>query len=305
MVTAIVPAGLHTNLYTDRWNGSLRSPLLPETHKYISLRLMGGRLASRRTVLDNCAIGEGYKTLENDSPNWLRLDTIAGEKLPAFVEVITKFDNPRIPDRPGMLKEKPEELASPHSYFGAIAAVLHDTPETPREELSHLARLFEGPTPNSLDELAARYRTIVKQALAAKTDGDVRWVDSFLQHGLLSNNRNASPKLAELSLLIAISKPAPRPAYGRWYGRRRAWLRHAHSHHRRSPFTGRDRPAPLPQPHRPDDAAQHDWQRPPRARRDHCQPNQPAHCPRDRQPRLALHVRARAGRNSRQLRPRG
>ena len=43
VLTSIVPAGLHTNLYTDRWNGALRSPLLPKTHKYVSLRLMGGR----------------------------------------------------------------------------------------------------------------------------------------------------------------------------------------------------------------------------------------------------------------------
>jgi hypothetical protein len=217
VLTAMVPAGLHTNLVTDRWNGALRSPLLPKTHKYISLRLMGGRLASRRTVLDNCAIGEGYKTLENDSPKWMRLDTISAEKLPAFVEVITKFDNPRIPDRPGMLKESPAELAAPRSYFGAMGAVLHDTPETPREELGHLARLFDGPAPASLEELAARYRMIAKRALAAQTDDDVRWLDSLLRHGLLSNDRNASPKLAELVAAyrgLEAKLPAPRVVDG-------------------------------------------------------------------------------------------
>ncbi len=204
VLTAIVPAGLHTNLYTDRWNGALRSPLLPKTHKYVSLRLMGGRLAAQRTVLDNCAIGEGYKTLENDSPKWIRLDTISGEKLPAFAEVITKFDNPRIPDRPGMLKETPAELASPRSYFGAMRAVLHDTPQTPREELGHLTRLFSDATPPaSLDDLAARYRKIAQGAVAAwaqgkTSDDDVRWLDSLLRNGLLDNRLDASPKLREL-----------------------------------------------------------------------------------------------------------
>ena len=217
VLTSIVPAGLHTNLYTDRWNGTLRSPLLPKTHKYVSLRLMGGRLASRRTVLDNCAIGEGYKPLQNDSPVWHRLDTIAVEKLPAFIEVITKADNPRIPDRPGVLKETPDELASPRSYFGAMRAVLHDTAETPREELSHLARLFDGPAPASLDELATRYRKLAKQALAGQTDGDVRWLDSFLRHGMFSNDRNASPKLAELVAAyraLEAKLPAPRVVDG-------------------------------------------------------------------------------------------
>ncbi|MCC6539570.1 MAG: PSD1 domain-containing protein [Bryobacterales bacterium] len=196
-LTAILPAGLHTNLYTDRWNGALRSPLLPKTHKYLSVRLMGGRLAARRTVLDNCAIGEGYRVLENGSPRWHRLDTYSAEKLPAFAEIVTKRDNPRIPDRPGMIKASETEIAAPRSYFGATQAVLHDSPESPREELGHLMRLFEGAAPESLADLTGRYRAVLRDAVTAweagrATDDDVRWLDAALRAGLLDNRAGAA-----------------------------------------------------------------------------------------------------------------
>jgi len=215
-LTAILPAGLHTNLYTDRWNGALRSPLLPKTHKYLSVRLMGGRLASCRTVLDNCAIGDGYRVLENDSPRWHRLDTYSREKLPAFAEIVTKRDNPRIPDRPRQIKATEAEIAAPGSYFGATSAVLHDKPESPREELGHLARLFEGETPTSLEELIQRYRAVLRNAIAAwaadrATDDDVRWLDAALRAGLLENS--VGPALAAYRELEA-RLPEPRTIDG-------------------------------------------------------------------------------------------
>lgn len=202
LLTALLPAGVHTNRITDRWNGSLRSPLLPKTHKFASLRVLGGKLSAGRTVLDNCAIGEGYKVLTSASPSWLKLKTEANEKLPVFLEVVTKSDNPRIPDRPGVLKNKPEEIASPRSWFGYVRTVLHDVDESPREELSHMDRLFATPI-RSVAELQARYEAIVQEAAEKwaqrqATDDDIRWLDAFLQAGLLPNSAEASPKLAEL-----------------------------------------------------------------------------------------------------------
>ena len=77
---------------SSRLNGALRSPYLPKDKKYISLRVAGGNLAARRTVIDNCAIGENYKVLENDSPQWIRLDTLAAQsELPVFVELVTRW----------------------------------------------------------------------------------------------------------------------------------------------------------------------------------------------------------------------
>ena len=71
---------------------------------------MGGNLGARRTVIDNCAIGENYKVFENDSLTWVRLDSFAKEKrLPVFVELVTRSDNPRLPDRPEVLKPHQKE----------------------------------------------------------------------------------------------------------------------------------------------------------------------------------------------------
>ena len=130
----IVPRGLYTNLLSGRLNGAVRSADLPKDKKFISVRVMGGNLGARRTVIDNCAIGENYKVFENDSPKWVKLDTFAKEKrLPVFVELVTRSDNPRLPDRPEVLKPHQKKLLDdPRSYFGITSVVTHDVPEAPR-----------------------------------------------------------------------------------------------------------------------------------------------------------------------------
>jgi len=199
-ITAILPAGFHTHTWTARWNGALRSPLLGKEKKFLSLRVVGGRLAARRAVLDNCAIGEGYKVLEQTAPGWVTLDTLAKHKLPVFAEIITKHDNPRIPDRPGMLKVSDAELRGPHSFFGVMQAVLHDGPAPPREEMAHLDRLWASPVASE-SELLARYRTLAAEVIDAwaqgrATDGDVRWLEALLP--LLPNAANSTPLLSNL-----------------------------------------------------------------------------------------------------------
>jgi mono/diheme cytochrome c family protein len=201
-ITGVLPSGWHTHTITDGWNGAIRSTLLPKTHKNVSIQALGGKLAARRTVLDNCAIGEGYKIIENNSPAWIKLSTIANEKLPVFLEVITKHDNPRIPDRPGVLKKTPEEIASPRSYFGLMRVVLHNGDEPPREELGHMDRLFAEPV-DSLEGLQARYQAIVTEIIARWSrdeagDEEVRWLDALLASGVLSNRRDASKELERL-----------------------------------------------------------------------------------------------------------
>ncbi|MEZ5402364.1 MAG: PSD1 and planctomycete cytochrome C domain-containing protein [Bryobacteraceae bacterium] len=200
-LTAILPAGLYTNRHTDRWNGALRSPVLPKTHKYLSLRVAGGGFAARRAVLDNCAIGEGYRVLDDATPRWYRLDTYAKEELHTFAEVITKQNNPRIPDRPGVIKATAAELASARSWFGVSGAVLHDTPKPPLEELGHMARLFADPVPRTAAELTARYRAVTTAAVEAWTTGratgdDIRWLNAMIRAGMLANRADASPDLS-------------------------------------------------------------------------------------------------------------
>ena len=58
IVDAVLPAGLYTNITTDRLNGSLRSPWIPTGRKFISLQLVGAGQSMVRTVVDSCALNE-------------------------------------------------------------------------------------------------------------------------------------------------------------------------------------------------------------------------------------------------------
>ena len=203
-ISGVLPAGVYTHALSNRLNGALRSPELPKNKKYLSLRAMGGMLGAHRTVIDNCAIGEKYQILNSDRLRWNKLETYAEQdKLPVFVELITKWENPRIPDRPKRLKAPLEHIDTPTSYFGVVEAVLHDVDETPREELSHMLPLFEGGPPRDWDDLAARYADVIGTAVAnwaarRATDDDARWLDWLVRNDLLSNRADATPRLAAL-----------------------------------------------------------------------------------------------------------
>jgi hypothetical protein len=200
-VTGVFPAGLYTHALSERLNAALRSPLVPKDKKFVSLLAMGGKLGARRTILDNCMLSEDYQTFERDSLAWIKIPNRDDQPtLPFYVELVTKQDNPRIPDRPGRLKAPPEQLASPYSYFGIARAVLHDIDETPKDELTHMRRLFAGEPPASLAALAERYATTIRQAQAAWADGkatddDARWVGWLVEKGLVTNSMDLSPAL--------------------------------------------------------------------------------------------------------------
>ena len=203
-VTGVFPAGIYTHTLSGRLNGSLRSPTLPKDKKYLSVRAMGGILGAHRKVIDNCAIGEKYEILNSDSLRWNKVETEAEqEQLPVFVELVTKWENPRIPDRPKRSKAQPGEIESPTSYFGVVEAVLHDVDEVPREELSHMMRLFDADAPSDWNGLAARYAAgvgmaVTNWAAGRATDDDARWLDWLTRNDLLSNKTSASPRLRAL-----------------------------------------------------------------------------------------------------------
>src|SRR5690606_29588800 len=97
----VYPAGTYTHTLSARLNGAVRSPLLHSGGpKKLSLLTVGGMLGAQRTVIDNCAIGEDYKFIEAGWPQWTTIDIKQDwAELPVFVELVTRWDNPRIPDR--------------------------------------------------------------------------------------------------------------------------------------------------------------------------------------------------------------
>jgi hypothetical protein len=200
-IAGVFPAGLYTHVLSERLEGAARSPLVPKDKKFLSLEIMGGGMAAWRTVLDNCMLSEDYQLIEHDTARWLKIPNRQDQPdLPFYVELVTKALNPRIPDRPGRLKVTDEQVASPYSYFGIRRAVLHDVEESPRDELTHMERLFEGTAPADLQALAERYASIAREAVSRwanrqADEDDVRWIAWLLDHRLLSNDGPGDPKL--------------------------------------------------------------------------------------------------------------
>jgi len=154
VVAAILPAGLYTNVTSDRLNGSLRSPWVPTRKKFISVQLVGDGRSMVRPVVDSCGLNEfaggGLEYLAGGVTTWKRLPTSAGGSHRSFVELTTKSDNPRWPDRPGRAgTNDPKELNSPRSSFGVMRAVLHDSAAPPLPELTHILRLLEVTKPGT------------------------------------------------------------------------------------------------------------------------------------------------------------
>ncbi len=212
-VTGVFPAGFFTHGLSEKLNGTLRSPQLPGDKKHISLQVLGGRTAAARLVSNNCQLNyKNYRVLKSPEARWLTFavpDDAAG--LRVYAELMTKFDNPKFPDQLGQLGGDDrnmqvrweEAAADPRSFFGATRAVLHDSPEPPRDELTHLRPLFAGPEPAGDSDLAGRHAAVVAAAVRAWAedragDDDVRWLDGLLRRGLLSNTARAAPRLEAL-----------------------------------------------------------------------------------------------------------
>jgi hypothetical protein len=204
VIVGVYPAGIYTHALSERLDGSLRSPLVPKDEKFVSLEVVGGQVGAWRTVLDNCMLSEDYDLLKWDSPHWLKIPNRDDQPtLPFYVELVTKAENPRLPERPGRLKAPQKLVDSPYSYVGLSRAVLHNTDDSPRDELSHMAPLFQGTPPGSAEALAGRYAAIIRRALnrwavGKSNDDDARWISWIVENRLVTNTSNQSPRLNAL-----------------------------------------------------------------------------------------------------------
>ncbi len=227
IVGAILPAGLYTNVTSDRLNGSLRSPWLPTEKKFVSLQVVGDKRSMVRTVVDSCALNEfaagGLEYLVGGTPKWVRFPTSPGGSHRSFVELTTRADNPRWPDRPDRAASNdPKQLYDYRSSFGVIRAVLHDSPATPLTELDAILVLFEQPQPVDELDIAAAFQTVASNAVTAwqkdrATDADVVWINWLLTMGVISNSASDDQQLSELLReyrTIDSSVPEPRVIAG-------------------------------------------------------------------------------------------
>jgi hypothetical protein len=207
MVSAVLPAGLFTHLLSDRLNGTLQSPWVPTEHKYVSLQLLGGGLSMVRAVVDSCSLNEyaggGKRYLDEADLHWKRFPTSAGPPHRSYLDLTTKTDNVRWPDRPGVAGTEEEKLQSPRSWFGVTRVVLHDCEETPQEDLSHFLRLFDRPVPQTLEDVVHAYQAECQESIEAWRDGkatndDVSWINWLLSSDLLTNSIQADRPVVDL-----------------------------------------------------------------------------------------------------------
>ena len=206
-VTAILPAGAYTHLLSSRLNGTIQSPWMPGDRKYASIQFLGGGLSMVRTVTDSCTLNEyvggGLEYLSNDAIQWRTYPTRVDSTHRAFLELTTKSDNVRWPDRPGVAGNDEALLKSPRSWFGVVRAVVHDCNESPRPELTHLLPLFNQPQPAGSSDVAKSFRRVCRSAVAAwrdekASDNDVQWINWMLSVDLLPNVAKQNSELNRL-----------------------------------------------------------------------------------------------------------
>ena len=139
--------------------------------KYVRLQVLGGGLSMVRAVVDSCSLNEyaggGKHYLDEADLHWKRFPTSAGPPHRSYLDLTTKTDNVRWPDRPGVAGTEEEKLQSPRSWFGVTRVVLHDCEETPQEDLSHFLRLFDRPVPQTLEDVVHAYQAECQESIEA------------------------------------------------------------------------------------------------------------------------------------------
>ena len=207
IVKMVLPAGSFTHLVSDKLNGAMRSPFLSKQHKYVSLRILAGGVSMARAVVESCVLNE-YSGGEpsyfgETTQQWKRFSTGQGASHRYYLELATKTDNARWPERDGNYFGIEKALwESPRSWFGIVKAVAHDCPESPREELDHLARLLADADPQSASDVAAAFKSTLQVSVESfrdqrATDSDVRWINWALGARLLENTAEDGTQLAQ------------------------------------------------------------------------------------------------------------
>jgi hypothetical protein len=210
IVKGVLPAGTFSHRLSEKLNGTLRSPVLPVGRKNISFQVMGQRSSALRLVSNNCQLNyKNYRALTFPELQWVTFSPPDDrDSLRTYAELLTMFDNPKFPDQLSALGKDtanykvPWDKAAenPRSYFGITQAVLHDGPDPPKAELSHLRVLLAGAEPSSFENVAGRYAAAIERALEAwsddrASDDDALWLDNLLRRDLLSNRLTAAPRL--------------------------------------------------------------------------------------------------------------
>ncbi|MEO8271764.1 MAG: DUF1553 domain-containing protein, partial [Aureliella sp.] len=206
IVGQLLPAGLMTHRLSSRLNGAVRTPYLRQfENAYLSFEYVGGDFAAQRTVIDNGFLTEKQAYLASTQPAWSTSSTLPSMlDRHNYIEFATKTSNPNFPPRVGLGGAcSDEQISDPRSWFGLTRAVLHDVPHAPLDELTRFQPLLAGPPPQSIEQVFERYENWFGGALQAwseerATPDDIWLINWLLADGLLSNQLDREPPIAEL-----------------------------------------------------------------------------------------------------------
>jgi hypothetical protein len=218
LFSGLLPAGVFSHRLSQKHNGVFASPRFKITSDNISVRVIGGKGAGVRLVLDNYPLGQGNiypaADLRSDAPTWVRIDTAYRKGSTAYLEFAPSAE----------LTSRNRGATGPgeRSFFGVEHIVVHDAKTIPKEVITPSTLVATGEAPKSAEALAGRIGGQVTAAIAAWRNDSMSeeqrvFLDAFLRGGLLPMTVKELPEVA--SLVAAYRKleadiPAPRRAPG-------------------------------------------------------------------------------------------
>ena len=208
-VDSILFGGLCTNSLSPRLNGALRTPWTKSFGPgHLSFEVAGGDFSAQRTVVDNAFLTEKQQYLANATTQWRLVDTLSSLDRNVYVEFATKTSNPNFPPRVGLGGACSEEqVADPRSWFQISRVMKHTAPFSPHDELTRMLPLLDVETPQSLNEVANRFRAVLKQSVRAwqeehSTDDHVRMLNWMLSAGVVQNSADLTAPESSINRLI-------------------------------------------------------------------------------------------------------
>jgi len=201
----LLEPGYHTNLYSDRASGSLRSPDFIVDSEAISIFCRGTGNARVRLVIENFQ-GDSLlfdtvnPSLNSNSYQWVTMSIRPQWRgLRAHLEFLTRDAKPYI----GIVKDPNALNASDgRSSFGVAKAIMHSRGLRLQPPNTIPLELVED-HPRSADAwieaiLASTKNAIHRLEIGKPRPTDVAWLNTIVSHGLLTGNADSSPERKQL-----------------------------------------------------------------------------------------------------------
>jgi hypothetical protein len=205
-VRRLLPPGLHTDRYSTRLQGAIRTPLIAGEHASRSFEIAAGGATVQRTIIANAWNPEGTDYVDSATRIWKSTTPRDYTKRKVYVELCTTGLNATYPPRVDLVDaaSKANPQAALRSWFGVSRVVSHATPQQlPQDELLRYERLFASEAPESYSQVTGRLRAWARAAAdrfaeRKADDEDILLLDGLLQGRVLTNRADLSPELARL-----------------------------------------------------------------------------------------------------------